>query len=450
MRRSRTLARHLVLTYVLLTVFVGVLLTGASLWMIDTLEVHLQKIDMGMAVNRIRVDFLAGNNVERAGRFFHGPQGSDAFPAWLRQVPAGFSRLEHDGRQFHVMADDHDGVRYVLLRDYTAFEQHQVRSHLVAVGGLACCFFVAFVLGGATTRRFVGPLIRLAAQVGERPGLPPQTRLAQDYPDNEIGQLAVAFDETYNQLEAALQREKLFTADVGHELRTPLMVISSSCELLMDDTSLTPRQHARLERALAAARDINQQLSAYLMLSRGARDVSGFALATTSATVREEAGRWRARANQLGLALDVEIDGTVPEPSVDACASFDEAAFPSSLLRIVLSNLIRNALQHAVDGTCVTVRATPCSIEVRDDGPGIPADVQPHVFTPFVQGGNGRSRNDSLGLGLSLVQRICQHQDWRVSLDSVPGKGSRFHIDLAPRGSGATANAPAAAPAQAA
>jgi signal transduction histidine kinase len=428
-RRNRTLTRHLIQTYVLLTVFVGVLLTVASLWAIDTLEAHLQKIDMGMAVKRIREEYLTGSDVRRAGRFFHGEPGSDAFPPWLRNTVAGFSRIEHDGRQFHVMTDDLDGVRYILLRDYTAFEQKQFHFHLMSVAGLACCLLVAFVLGGVTTRRFIAPLIQLATHVGERPGLPQQTRLAQHYPDNEIGQLAVAFDETYNQLEAALQREKLFTADVGHELRTPLMVISSSCELLLDDSSLSPAQSTRLQRALAAAREINQQLTAYLMLARGVRDVSGFALTSTSAAVRDEAEHWRTRAGQLGLALKVDLGSASDAPHGAASTHF-ESAFPASLLRIVLSNLIRNALQHATDGTCIMLRATPTSIEVADDGPGIPVEVQPHVFAPFIQGKQGGAEN--LGLGLSLVQRICQQQHWHVSLKSTPGSGSLFHIDLRP------------------
>ncbi len=185
----------------------------------DILAAHLQRIDMGMAVNRIRNAYLSGRDVGREDRFFHGPPDGEAFPAWLRALPPAFSKIEHAGREWHAMVDDRDGTRYLRPRDYTEFEQRQRHSHRVAVLGMAGAPIVAFVLGGATTRRFVAPLVRLAAQVGERPALPPQTRLVHAYPDNEIGQLEGAFDETYNRLEAALQRERLFTADVGHGVR---------------------------------------------------------------------------------------------------------------------------------------------------------------------------------------------------------------------------------------
>jgi signal transduction histidine kinase len=417
----RTLARDFLLAYLLLALLVGALLSLVSMWTVNRLETHLQQIDMGMALDRVRDEYLAGKSVGRVNRFFHGEPGSDTFPTWLRDVEPGFSRLEHGDRDWHVMADDRDGVRYMLLRDYTAFEERRVHSHWLTVLSVGASLLVAFLLGGAVTRRFVRPLIRLAEQVVKRPALPPQTRLAHAYPENEIGRLAAAFDATYNELEAALQREKLFTADVSHELRTPLTVISSSCELLLDDPALTATQRAKLERAHAASRDIHQQLAAYLMLSRGSATATGFAQSDVASVVREEIAHWSPRATQLGLRMEGEFG------AVDSLPGMTNL-FPAALQRIVLSNLIRNALQHAASGTRILVRADAASFEVADDGPGIAAGVKPHVFTPFVRGGEAGA--DNLGLGLSLVQRICEHQGWRITLDSAPGAGTRFRIEL--------------------
>ncbi|CAG9201405.1 two-component system sensor protein [Paraburkholderia tropica] len=420
-RPRRTLARDFVLAYLVLALLVGGLLSLVSMWTVNRLETHLQQIDMGMALDRVRDEYLAGKSVGRVNRFFHGEPGSDTFPTWLRDVEPGFSRLEHGDRDWHVMADDHDGVRYMLLRDYTAFEERRVHSHWLTVLSVGASLLVAFLLGGAVTRRFVRPLIRLAEQVVKRPALPPQTRLAHAYPENEIGRLAAAFDATYNELEAALQREKLFTADVSHELRTPLTVISSSCELLLDDPALTPTQRTKLERAHAASRDIHQQLAAYLMLSRGSATATGFAQSDVASVAREEIAHWSPRATQLGLRMEGEF---APAQALPGMPNL----FPAALLRIVLSNLIRNALQHAANGTRILVHADTASFEVADDGPGIAASVKPHLFTPFVRGGEAGA--DNLGLGLSLVQRICEHQGWRITLDSSPGAGTRFRIEL--------------------
>ncbi|QGZ65522.1 sensor histidine kinase [Paraburkholderia acidisoli] len=424
-RWHRTLAREFVLAYLVLAVFVGALLSLVSVWTVNRLETHLQQIDMGMALDRVRDEYLAGKDVGRPTRFFHGEPGGDTFPAWLREVEPGFSRLEHDQRDWHVMTDDRDGVRFMLLRDYTAFEQRRARSHWLTVAGVGASLLMAFLLGAVMTRRLVRPLVGLAEQVLKRPGLPPQTRLAHAFPGNEIGRLAAAFDATYNQLEAALQREKLFTADVSHELRTPLTVIASSCELLLDDSALTPAQRHKLGRMQAASSDIQQQLAAYLMLSRDSADASGFSQSTTAAAAAEEVAHWRNRAEQLGLRLLARPDET-PQGAPAAAPP----QFPAALMRIVLSNLIRNALQHAASGTQIIVRTGAQHLDVIDDGPGVAAEIAPRIFTPFVRGGAANA--DNLGLGLSLVQRICEHQGWRITLDTQPGVGTRFHIDLAP------------------
>ncbi|MGE8674553.1 MAG: sensor histidine kinase, partial [Achromobacter kerstersii] len=103
--------------------------------------------------------------------------------------------------------------------------------------------------------------------------------------------------------------------------------------------------------------------------------------------------------------------------------------FPAPLLRAVLSNLIRNSLQYAGPQAQVVITAGPDFMQVADNGPGIPLERQEAIFSPFVRGEQPDAGN--LGLGLSLVQRICAHQGWQVSLQSAPGRGSVFRVELA-------------------
>ena len=309
----------------------------------------------------------------------------------------------------------------MLLRDYTEYERNQATSHWTVVTGLAASLVLAFVLGTLATRRMLRPLARLAAQVTARGAQPPQTRLAENYPPDEIGRLAAAFDATYNQLEQALRREQLFTADVGHELRTPLMVISSSCELLLEEPGLDEDGAARVKRIAAAATDMGERLDTYLMLARG-RDAGGqFVRESAPDAAREQLATWTAVAQRRGMTL-------VFEANADSGAAKASPTFPAPLLRAVLSNLIRNALQYAGPGARVTIQAGGDYLQVADDGPGIPAERQEAIFSPFVRG--TQPDNGNLGLGLSLVQRICEHQGWTVSLTSAPGQGSVFRVGL--------------------
>ncbi|WP_025136553.1 HAMP domain-containing sensor histidine kinase [Achromobacter sp. DH1f] len=419
----RGLARHLVLTYVLLALLVGGALTWVSIWSVNKLEVHLQRIDMGMAVDRVRGDFLAGIDPGRPHRFFHGDPGGPAFPDWLRRLGPGFHKIERDGRVWHAMVDDKDGQRYMLLRDYTEYERNQATSHWTVVTGLAASLVLAFVLGTLATRRMLRPLARLAAQVTARGAQPPQTRLAEDYPPDEIGRLAAAFDATYNQLEQALRREQLFTADVGHELRTPLMVISSSCELLLDEPGLDDAGAARVRRIAAAATDMGERLDTYLMLARGRDAGAQFVRESAVEAAREQVSAWSAVAQRRGMTLTLQADEVDDKQGVEP-----DARFPAPLLRAVLSNLIRNALQYAGPGALVTVQTGRGYLQVADDGPGIPAERQEAIFSPFVRG--SQPDNGNLGLGLSLVQRICEHQGWTVSLRSQAGQGSVFRVEM--------------------
>lgn len=419
----RGLARHLVLTYVLLALLVGGALTWVSIWSVNKLEVHLQRIDMGMAVDRVRGDFLAGIDPGRPHRFFHGDPGGPTFPDWLRRLGPGFHKIERGGRVWHAMVDDKDGQRYMLLRDYTEYERNQAASHWTVVTGLAASLVLAFVLGTLATRRMLRPLARLAAQVTARGAQPPQTRLAEDYPPDEIGRLAAAFDATYNQLEQALRREQLFTADVGHELRTPLMVISSSCELLLDEPGLDDAGAARVRRIAAAATDMGERLDTYLMLARGRDAGAQFARESAVEAAREQVSAWSAVAQRRGMTLTLQADEVGDKQGVEPAARF-----PAPLLRAVLSNLIRNALQYAGPGALVTVQAGRGYLQVADDGPGIPAERQEAIFSPFVRG--SQPDNGNLGLGLSLVQRICEHQGWTVSLRSQAGQGSVFRVEM--------------------
>ncbi|WYX08718.1 histidine kinase dimerization/phospho-acceptor domain-containing protein [Achromobacter xylosoxidans] len=141
--------------------------------------------------------------------------------------------------------------------------------------------------------------------------------------------MAAAFDATYNQLEQALRREQLFTADVGHELRTPLMVISSSCELLLEEPGLDADDNARLRRIAAAAADMGERLDTYLMLARGRDDAGQFARASADEAAREQLAAWSAVARRRGMSLTLQA-AAGPSPSNAAAGApadvFDRGA----------------------------------------------------------------------------------------------------------------------------
>ena len=293
--RRHSLGRRLILVYGLVSLLTGALVLGLSTYSLNHLEMRLQEIDMGIAIERVRNE-VADGGAGRPGRFFAGAPGSHVFPADLRELSPGFYKLMRGPRLWHVRVMDDGARRFLLMRDYTDYEHSQSTALLVGVICLGSLVVLAVILGLITTRRLVRPIERLAASMTARASLPPSSRLAPDFPANEIGTVARAFDDTYNYLELALQRERLFTADVGHELRTPMMAALSACEVLRDEEPLSAAASSQLCSIEASIQDMHQRLDTYLMLARGERDCLGFAHATLAHAAEEQVDQHRAQA----------------------------------------------------------------------------------------------------------------------------------------------------------
>ncbi|HAW63710.1 MAG TPA: sensor histidine kinase, partial [Pseudomonas sp.] len=107
----------------------------------------------------------------------------------------------------------------------------------------------------------------------------------------------------------------------------------------------------------------------------------------------------------------------------------DRGVYNHTLLGTVMSNLLRNAL-HYTDHGQVRLVLERGGFRVEDTGMGIPPDQQERMFQPFVRGAEGRG--EGLGLGLSLVRRICAHQGWTVEVQGREPRGSCFSVRLAP------------------
>lgn len=266
----------------------------------------------------------------------------------------------------------------------------------------------------------MAPVVRLARQVRHRDqllGLAPP--LAPDYAADEVGELAVAFDATLGRLRQALTRERLFTSDVSHELRTPLMVLATSCELLLENPALDLRGRTQVERINRASEEMRELVQTFLMLARAQRDDNGMSPRSNLAQVAENLlGVWRDPIESKGLTLIFEPGQTL------------DTLYNATFLTAVMGNLLRNAL-HYTDQGFIRLSLSATGFVVEDSGVGIPEEKREAMFEPFVRG--NEKRGEGLGLGLSLVQRICENQGWTVSLSTMEPNGCRFEVELNPK-----------------
>ena len=294
-------------------------------------------------------------------------------------------------------------MRYSYQQE--ALSQQQLAYALV--GAVLVFSFLSLVLGLWSSRRVMKPVTELARRIGDlRVGGEPK-KLAARFADDEVGQLAAAFDEYAERLNASIRRDREFNADVSHELRTPLAVIRGAAELLLAKPELDDKMRTRLQRIERAAQQCTDLTVALLMLSRNERG-KGHSDVQKLAEQLAEANR----AQLAGKPVAIKVEG--PEDVyVDA---------PEAVLAVALGNLIGNACKYTQSGEVRIVVAAD-RVQVFDTGPGLSAEDAARLFERGYRGSSAGGTGGG-GIGLSIVSRLCALYGWEVGVAPRPEGGA--------------------------
>lgn len=417
---KRSLKRRIVIAFGSIALVVSGAFALSIVYVVGWVEAHLVSEESAAELNDIlRRDantWYALGLGHRTHFYTSNPKGP-SIPANLTNAQDGFAEVVDGDKAFHVFQKTINDQRYLLVKDQHDFERREQALYDGVLTGFIFSVLAASVLGWLLARQVIAPVSRLARQVGHGDQLLPLAPpLAPNYADDEVGQLAAAFDTTLSQLRHTLDRERYFTSDVSHELRTPLMIIASSCELLMEANNLNINQRQQLERIYKAKAEIHELVETFLLLARGNSQKGDTAERVSLESVAESAiQRFSAVAEAKGLQLRMVLE------------SNDNGRYNTSFLSVVMANLLRNAMHYTDTGEIRLVLAKG-SFRVEDSGIGISLEQQQEVFNPFFR--TDPARGEGLGLGLSIVRRVCEHQGWAVSLRPLVPRGSCFVIDL--------------------
>ncbi|MFB4423131.1 ATP-binding protein [Streptomyces sp. QL37] len=352
----------------------------------------------------------------------------------------------------------------------TAEVDKAVNTLIVVEVCVTCAGLIAAGIAGAAmvgvALRPLRRVVATATRVSELPLHSGEVALLERVPDaeadprTEVGQVGAALNRMLGHVGSALEarqksetRVRQFVADASHELRTPLASIRGYAELTRrgrenagpDTRHALGRIESEAERMTGMVEDLLllARLDAGRPLSYESTDLSPLVIdAVSDARVADRApGGASGPTHHWRLEL----------PEVPATVSGDPTG-----LQQVLVNLLANARTHTPPGTTVTVRLRQArrelpwvTLEVQDDGPGIPAELQPRVFERFARGDASRSRHaGSTGLGLAIVQAVVAAHGGLAEVRSVPGDtvfAVRLPADTV-YGEGADSSARASAP----
>jgi signal transduction histidine kinase len=313
-----------------------------------------------------------------------------------------------------------------MVASTEASEAAHRTAQRTVIGFGAGSILLALILGYAISRSVIRPISQMDARFDEMASGDFSRRIEVPNRD-ELGKLAANLNRMndelgrlYRQLEAANLAKSRFLAVASHDLRQPLHALNLFVAQLRGETDQAERSRvtAQIDAAVTGMNDLFNALLDISKLDAGALapDVADFPLAQILQRIERTFG---PAALEKGLRLR-----TV---SSDAWVRSDPI-----LLERILMNLVSNAIRYTASGGALVGcrrRGRELRIEVWDSGIGIPADQREGIFGEFYQIA-ASGRNEGLGLGLAIVDRLCRLLGHRIELASTPGRGSRFAVSL--------------------
>ena len=344
---------------------------------------------------------------------------------WRGETGRSLTPLER--RLAVAIVVDGQVVAYVLPMAVSALSEEYAlvlrimrRTMLVAglVAGLG-----ALVVSLLVSESVTQPLRRLVAAARAIAGGDLKKRIEARGP-RETRSLAEAFNQMAASLEEAEQRRRDLTADIAHELRTPLAVLQGNLSAILDGVYTPSKEEVaalydqvlRLNGLVADLGELAQFDSGHLLLQLGPADLVPLLERTVAL--------FQPAAEAKGVSVATQWPAELPLVTADAAR-----------VGQVLNNLLSNALRYTPPGGEVVLGAdaegTTVEIWVADTGEGIPEADLPHVFQRFWRAEHSRSReHGGAGLGLAIVKQLVEAMSGTIGVQSDAGKGARFWFRL--------------------
>lgn len=316
------------------------------------------------------------------------------------------------------------GLESLWLRGVVSEQQgleHILQVTRLSLQILPLLVLVSAIGGYFLTKKMLKPIQEIsnsAAKIGTGDDLKQRISLAPG--NDELHQLARSFNQMFERLENAFEKERQFTSDASHELRTPVSVITAQCEFTLEKPRTGEEYENALETILRQSKKMSRLINDMLDYIRLEMRAESYKKETIDLTELVES-----------LCFDMAL---IKEKDIVLSWEVEKNIFFSGsrlLLSRLLTNLISNAYRYGKEEghifVCLKRREHQITLSVSDDGIGIAQEEQLKIFQRFYQADTSHSGSGT-GLGLSMADQIVRFHKGSIRVESALGKGSTFYI----------------------
>jgi heavy metal sensor kinase len=298
----------------------------------------------------------------------------------------------------------------------------QLAGALIGLSGAT--WVVALLLGRVVCRRALWPVSRMATAASGMDADQLDQRLPPADSGDELEDLSRAFNGLLDRLQESFDRQRRFTGEASHQLRTPLTAMLGQVEVALRRERPAEEYQRVLGSVRQQANRMKRIVEALLFLARA--DAEARLPERERLDLREWLKGHLVSWAEHPRGGDLVVDAAGEQAGVDV---------HPALLGELVNVLLDNACKYSPPGSPVTVRlrraGSSVELSVRDQGPGIAAEDLPHLFTPFFRSAEARRRGiDGLGLGLAIVKRLADAFGATLQVESGLGQGSSFTLRL--------------------
>ncbi|WP_027348736.1 sensor histidine kinase [Halotalea alkalilenta] len=335
-------------------------------------------------------------------------QAEADIPDFFNQMPFPYSGEKNvNGLNYVVNNIEVPGGRLYLAKDNSLHENNEeLFKRMIAAMSLVMVV-LAIILVQLTIRQLIAPLTLLTREIEKMEPAATMARLSEQDVDKELQVVAKSFNRFLDEIESYVKREKTLLGMASHELRTPISIISGAMDGIESrgNTSLTDIKAMR--RIRRAVDEMDASVEAILKLTKyGDQTMTPVPVRAIVMEVLEETGDAHKARERVRVICNAE-----PVVTSDPV-----------LLKMLVRNLLNNALQHTTGS--VNIRVENEWMEVNDEGTGLPQDSRAFLTTGIKRGGMPAS-----GLGLFIATLICERLRWRLlDLDNPAVEGTKLRL----------------------